>query len=148
MQIYIIVLVHSGGIIIKKKRFMSQNTVKTIDNFIEVRFVGDQDYDGVKETGKQALAMAQEFISRDEWVRVLVDLSDQGKTSAGSRRASKEVYNFGTYDRLAIIGFNSFMKRFLNGVITASRRQSSVRLEVSREKALEWLLKDPKELKI
>lgn len=94
MQIYIIVLVHSGGIIIKKKRFMSQNTVKTIDNFIEVRFVGDQDYDGVKETGKQALAMAQEFISRDEWVRVLVDLSDQGKTSAGSRRASKEVYNF------------------------------------------------------
>jgi hypothetical protein len=128
---------------------MANNTVKIIDKkYIEVRFVGDQSYDAVKETGKQAQAAAEEFMARDEWVRVFTDLSEQGKINTGSMRASKEVYNYGTYDRMVFVGFNSFMNTFLNGVIKASRRESSVRLENDHQKALDWLLKDPKEIKI
>jgi len=127
---------------------MSQNTVKIIDNYIEVCFIGDQTYDGVKETGKQAQAAAEEFMAKDEWVRVLADLTEQGKINTGSMRASKEVYNYGTYDRMVFVGFNPFMNKFLNSVVKASRRESSVRLENDRKKALQWLLETPKEFRI
>ncbi len=127
---------------------MSQNTVKVIDNYIDVCFIGDQSYDAVKDVGRQAQAAAQEFINQDEWVRVLIDLSREGKITAGSRRATREVYSYGTYDRLAIFGFNKLLETFINGLIKASRRESHVRLFDNREDALEWLLKDQSDLKI
>jgi len=127
---------------------MSQNTVKIVGNYIEVCFIGDQTYEGVKDVGQKAQAAAETFMAKDEWVRVLADLSKQGKINAGSMRASKEIYNYGTYDRMVFVGFNAFMSKFLNGVIKASRRESSVRLENDREKAIEWLLENPKEIKI
>lgn len=127
---------------------MAQNSVKIIDNYIEVKFVGDQSYDSVKNTIDEVKLASQEFINKDEWVRVLVDLTDQGKTTAGSRKASKEAYNYGAYDKIVLIGASSVMQAFLNAVIKASGRQSSAKLENNRDKALAWLQEDPKGLAI
>lgn len=127
---------------------MADNTVITKGKYIEIRFIGDQSEEKVRSVAEQAMTAAQEFINNDEWVRVLVDLSDQGNTTNESRRASKEAYNYGAYDKIAIIGFNKFLKNFINTVIATSGRQSSVKLFDTKEKALEWLLKDPSELKI
>jgi hypothetical protein len=127
---------------------MAKNTVKIIDNYIEIRFVGDQSYDSVKEVADKTMAACQELIDRDEWVRVFVDLSEQGKTTSESRKASKEAYNYGAYDKIVITGANSIMTTFVNTVIKASGRQSSAKVENDKEKALAWLKEDPKEFKI
>jgi hypothetical protein len=127
---------------------MSQDTVKIIDDFIEVRFVGDQTGAAVKEVSDQVIAASQQFIDRDEWVRVLVDLTEQGKTNTGSRKASKEAYNYGTYDKLVVIGAGKLMKHFVNTVIATSGRQSKARVMDNRDEALEWLHQNPEQLKI
>lgn len=127
---------------------MAQNTVKIIDNYIEVRFVGDQSAEAVKKVADDVIAASQEFINKDDWVRILVDLTEQGKTNAGSRKASKEAYNYGTYDKLVVFGAGAFMKNFVNAVIAASGRQSKAKVVDTRQQAIEWLSKNPKELQI
>ena len=99
---------------------MAKNTVKIIDNYIEVRFIGDQSQEAVEEVGAQVQTAAQQFVDKDEWVRVMVDLTDMGKTTSGSRRASREAYNYGTYDKLVVFGAGKFMKSFVNAVIRTS----------------------------
>lgn len=127
---------------------MAKNTVKIVNNYIEVRFVGDQSYDKVKEFIEEGRILVQQLIDKDEWVRIFVDLSELGKTNSGSMRASKEGFNYLAYDRMVIFGASRFMTTFVKGVILASGRQSSARVEGDKEKALEWLLQDPKQLKI
>lgn len=127
---------------------MAQNSVKIIDNYIEVRFVGDQSEAAVKEVSDKVIAFAQSFVDSDEWVRVLVDLTDMGKTNSGSRKASKEAYNYGTYDKLVVFGAGRFMKNFVNAVIRTSGRQSKAKVVDNREQALEWLQQNPDKLLI
>lgn len=109
-----------------------KNSVITRGEYIEIVLEGPQPYDTLKTTANEVIAASKEFIDRDDWVLILIDLTKQGKTNTKGLQYIKEAYNFVSYDRLAIFGANPLMSRFLSVLITTTRRQSSSHLAKNR----------------
>ena len=105
-----------------------QNSVVTRGEYIEVVLAGPQPYDTLKNSADEVVAASREFIDRDDWVLLLINLTDQGAINARGLQYIKEAYNFVSYDRLAIYGANPVMYQFLKLLIATTRRQSSSHL--------------------
>src|SRR3989344_3727014 len=109
------------------------------DGYIEQIYKGDQDYDTVTSAVRKVNKLIEKLQSEGRSVKVIVNLSEIGKTDSGSREAAVYALKSWYFDKTALYGGNVFINNLANLIIRAARKQKKVKVFNTRREAYKWL---------
>lgn len=108
-------------------------------DIIEVRLIGDQDHDSIHDAGDKAAPFITRLHSYGKKINGLIDISKQGKATAGSNREALKLLDAIPFSKMAVVGGNKQLKEIARLVIAATGKTDSTKLFDDRQLALDWL---------
>ena len=118
---------------------MSNKVYLGEDGYIHWEFIGDQDYEIVKQSELEISKLTKELHKAKKFSYVLGDFTKIGKQNSGARRAGGEFMNNLMFDKAAGFGAPLYIKYVGNLVIKASNKANKLKIFNTVEEALRWL---------
>jgi hypothetical protein len=109
------------------------------EGIIEQVYSGKQDFKTVIDFASQTMVIADELIGKKRKVRILVNIRHITGVTADSLLASADALNSFPSAKIAIFGGKRFFNKLTRLVISATRKQETVKIFNSKKKAVRWL---------
>ena len=118
---------------------MSNKVYLGADGYIHWDFMGDQDYEAIKQSEVEMSKIAKELHKANKLAYVLGDFAKIGKQDSGARRAGMEFMNSPIFDKCGGFGAPLYIKYVGNLVIKATNKTNKLKIFNTRDEAERWL---------
>jgi hypothetical protein len=111
------------------------------EGYVEIVIIGDQTYVSFIDVKADTDFILEKLQKDGKRPLVLIDISHQGKFSAGSNKAGMEGLESTNYDGVAIFGAgNRALEEVTQAIILAMGKTTNTKLFPDRQAAVTWLL--------
>lgn len=122
----------------------TNNTVKLMpEGFIEVRLVGEQDFQKIDLIPKEAQPIIDELQYAGKPVLALIDFTEDKSFNTGSNKAALGALERIPYRRVAMVGTNPLILVAARAIVAALGKSDNTKIFGSRDEAVAWLLNEP-----
>jgi hypothetical protein len=109
------------------------------DAIIYVTYQGDQNYEIVSKINNDIDKAIKNLREQHKPVLIHVDLTKLGKTTSDARKIGLTLMKTMDFDRVALVGRDTYTKYITNFMITAAQQEEKIRYFSSEEEARKWL---------